>query len=337
MSMRPQQVSYVFVIVTIAAWVRAAERRRTPWFLIPLTWVWAMSHGMWPIGIVIGLTAVAGLWLDRPAERRGLLRMVAVPIGSAVAACLTPVGPGLFGAVLMVNSRGKYFDEWAPPDFTRFYCVALLLLLALAIVPRLRRGTSSWFDILLIGLAAAWAVYSLRTVPVAACLVVPFAASGLQLRIGSATTQSRRERLVVVGGYLATLAGLALVVPHTSAHPPSQPSWADRALGSLPQGTKILDESSYGGYLMWRYPKLDVVSNGYGDTFTNQELDHIATIERTDPGWEGLIRAADVKYAVVDPGSSLGYALMTVEHWVVVHQSRDLVMLRPPAGWNAEH
>ena len=32
-----------------------AEDRKVRWWLVPLTWVWAMMHGMWPVGILIGL------------------------------------------------------------------------------------------------------------------------------------------------------------------------------------------------------------------------------------------------------------------------------------------
>ena len=48
MSMRPQQISYLLVVVTTAAWLRARETGRAPWLLVPLTWVWTMCHGMWP-------------------------------------------------------------------------------------------------------------------------------------------------------------------------------------------------------------------------------------------------------------------------------------------------
>jgi hypothetical protein len=334
MSMRPQQVSYLLVVATAAAWVRAQERRRAPWWLVPATWVWAMCHGMWPIGIVIGVVAIAGMALDRQGTPRELIRMSLVPVLSVAVSFVTPVGPGLLGAVLLVNSRGKYFSEWDPPDFTHFYCLSLLVLIGLAVVPRLRRGDNRWFPILMIGLASGWAVYSLRTVPVAACLLIPFAASGAQLALGGkATSLVRAERLAVLGSYVAALVGLALLVPGTAAKPPAQPTWEDGALRALPNGTKVLDQSAYGGYLMWRYPNLDVVSHGYGDAFTDQQLANVATIERVEPHWDTLVRATHAEYAVVDPRSSIGYALEHVEHWTVIHTSPRLVMLRPPAGF----
>src|SRR5262245_19979237 len=266
MSMRPQQISYILVAVTTAAWLQARRTGRAPWFLVPVTWVWTMSHGMWPVGIVIGLVAVAGLTLDRTHPRGVLLRMLAVPVLSAAVSLLTPVGPGLFPAVLQVSSRAQYFYEWGPPDFTEFYAVVLLAILALAIVPRLRRGERvPWFDIALITLAALWAVYSLRTVPVSACMAAPLAAAALQPALGGRPRVVRTERVLVLAGYVVALAGLALVVPHTADEPVETPAWVDGALGDLPPGTVVLDDTGFGGYLMWRFPQLDLVMNGYGD------------------------------------------------------------------------
>ena len=241
MSMRPQQISYLMVVVTVSTWLGVRDSGRTPWLLVPLTWVWTMCHGMWPVGIVIGFVAVAGLALDGGRSRSTLAKLLAVPVLSVVASLLTPVGPGLFSAVLQVNSRAEYFYEWSPADFTRFYTVVLLGLLALALVPRVRRGTIPWFDLALIGLACLWALYSLRTVPVAACMAAPLAAAALQPGLGGRPSAPRGERLVVLAAYVAALGTLALVVPHTADRPRETPSWLDARLGDLPAGTKLVE------------------------------------------------------------------------------------------------
>jgi len=292
-----------------------------------------MCHGMWPVGIVIGVVAVGGLALDRAHPPRVLARMAAVPLLSALASLLTPVGPRLFGAVLEVNGRSQYFYEWGPPDFHEFYCVVLLLLLALALVPRLRRGSVDWFTLALVGLAALWAVYSLRTVPVAACMAAPLAALALQPGLGPRPRVGRAERVVAVAVVAAALAGLALAVPHTADRPATHPAWLDRTLPSLPDGTAVLADSSTGGYLMWRYHNLDLVAHGYGDTYTDAELERNADIESVEAGWADLVRDAEVDYALVSPDTPLGYALQDLEEWTVVAGSGDLLLLAPPPGW----
>lgn len=178
-SMRPQMVSYILVAVTTTLWVRAAERQRAPWVLVPLTWLWAMCHGMWPVGIAIGFVAALGIWMEQRTPRTAA-QLFGVPVASALVAALTPVGPALYPAVLMVQSRRDHFTEWAPPDFTEPHMIALLVLFLIAFVALARSGVRDWFDIAMLALSLAAMVYSNRTVPVAAAMLVPLGARLLQ-------------------------------------------------------------------------------------------------------------------------------------------------------------
>src|SRR4249919_527638 len=241
LSMRPQVISYLLVAVVVGAWLRTARDGRVRWWLIPLVWLWAMLHGMWPLAVVIGGVAVVGLALDR-APRRVVVRAAVVPVASAVVAALTPVGPELYTAVAAVGSRSQYFAEWGSPDWTSWEYGALVVLLVLTVLALWRRRHNPWTEILLVGLAAAFAVYSERTVPVAAAMVAPLLAGPLQDVLGRRTPVDRRERLAVGGGALAALVILAVAVPFTSADPPAEPASLDAALSALPPGTKVLDD-----------------------------------------------------------------------------------------------
>ena len=77
--MRPQVLSYLLIAVTTAAWLETRRDGKVRWWLVPLAWVWAMVHGMWPVGIIIGLVALVGLALDRAVTRRQWLRLAAIP------------------------------------------------------------------------------------------------------------------------------------------------------------------------------------------------------------------------------------------------------------------
>jgi hypothetical protein len=335
LSMRPQVISYLLVAVTTAAWMSSRVDGRARWWLVPLTWVWAMSHGMWPVGIVIGLVAVVGISLDRGFPRRDLLKLAAVPVASAVAAALTPVGPALYPAVLLVGSRGQYFAEWQPADFTRPSSIALLILLGLLLGLMLRRRTAStWTEILLVGLAVAWAVYTTRTVGVAAMMLVPLTASALGALTHAGRPQ-RRETVTVLIGAVACLVALAVAVPRTVDDAPKDPSWS-ATLDDLPAGTKVLNDWGGGGYFMWRWPQLDLVMNGYGDIYTEDELDRNFRIDATNPGWVASVQSTDARYALLDPGSRLAYALEELEDWKVIQRSDDLVLLTAPPGWPSE-
>src|SRR5262245_26190713 len=60
LSMRPQVVSYLLTAVVVAAWLRTLDDHRVRWWLVPLVWIWAMLHGMWPVALLIGAVATGG-------------------------------------------------------------------------------------------------------------------------------------------------------------------------------------------------------------------------------------------------------------------------------------
>lgn len=336
LSMRPQLLSYVLVALTTVLWLRVRETARPPWLLVPLTWLWAMCHGMWPVGIVIGIAAVVGLALDRDVAPPRAARLLLVPVASAVVAALTPVGPGLYGAVLTVNSRADFFSEWGPPNFTRPNGWGVLVVLVLALLALALREGHSWLEILLVGLGLAWAVYSLRTVPVAASLLVPLAALGLQRLIGPRSAPPRTERAVLLGAAAAGLVVLAVVAPRTASDPPADPAWLAPTLEALPAGTPVMEESVPGGYLMWRFPHLDLVSHGYGDVYTDAELERNVDIVTLAPGWVDQLEDTGARLAVLEPDSTLAYALRETLGWTVREDDEALQLLEAPDDWLAD-
>ncbi|HEY3527626.1 MAG TPA: hypothetical protein VGK78_00630 [Nocardioides sp.] len=332
LSMRPQLLSFMMVAVTAAAWLRTREDQRVRWWLIPVTWLWAMVHGMWPIAIALGVVAVFGLALDRALPPRKLARAALVPLGSAAAAGLTPVGPALYGAVIGVGSRRQYFSEWGTPDFTNLSWLVLAFLLAVGAVLSIRRTERSYLHIGLLLTVVACAVWSWRTVPVAAMVLVPLIAAQTHSAGAPQTAPHRRERQLLFAVSVLAVAILAVLVPQTADEPPAQPSWVDPALSSLPAGTKVLDSWDYGGYLMWRYPQLDLLMHGYGDTFTLEELQRNTDILGVAPGWEGELRRTGCTVAVLRPSSALTRALIS-KNWTIVHSSNGVAELRAPDNW----
>lgn len=335
LSARPQVISYLLVAVTTASWL-AARRGRTPWWLVPLTWLWATCHGMWPVGLAIGAIAVVAAAAERrwPAALRG----AAVVALGGVAALLTPVGPRLVAAVVAVGDRRRFFGEWGRPDFVddpRLLGVAAVLLVAVVLTAW--RGPRDLTTLGLLALAVVCVLSSRRTVPVAAAIAVPLAAAALQRALapwlGDRPPWLRPERVVVLGGAALALTVLAVVVPRTADEAPPQPAWVDPALDALPAGTTVLNDWDVGGWLMWRHPQLDPVMHGYGDTFTTAELQRNTDISAVADGWQDLVRATHVDYALVVPDTALGQALIDGEDWTVVHRSPDLALLAPPPGW----
>jgi hypothetical protein len=246
------------------------------------------------------------------------------------------VGPGLYGAVLSVGDRSRFFSEWQAPDYTKVpACMALGVCLAVTLVLLLRvPSRPPWTDILLVLSAGACAVQSYRTVPIAAIIVLPILAGAAQSAVRSERRPlGRLETRFVAGSSVAALVLLAVMVPQTSDEPLAEPAWVDPSLSALPAGTKVVSDWDFGGYLMWRYPHLDPLMHGYGDTFTLPELERNDDIIKLNPGWDTELRATGSTIAVLKSDSALAYALQHQEGWHVEHRSSTLEMLTAPADW----
>jgi hypothetical protein len=325
------------VALTVFAWLRTREDGRIRWWLVPMTWLWAMCHGMWPVGIGLGVVAVVGLALDRAADPQRLRHALLVPAASAVAAALTPVGPALYGAVLGVGDRSHFFSEWQSPDYDHVPAAkALALCLVITLLLMVRAGRRPWTHVLFLVVALGAAVQSYRTLPIAAIVLLPLACSAAQsLLRSSARPPLRPERAAVWGAGALTLVVLAVMVPNTSDQPPVQASWVDPTLSALPAGTPVLTSWEEGSLLMWTHPRLDPLMHGYGDTFTIAELQRNEDILTLQPGWDTELRKTGVTLALLDPDDQLTYALEHQEHWKVLHRSSGIVELQAPPGWTA--
>ena len=161
------------------------------------------------------------------------------------------------------------------------------------------------------------------------------------LHWGHSRPHGRREKTLVPvgGGYVGALAVLAVMVPQTANQPLARrrPGWT--APSRCPSGTKVLEEKPAGSFLtLWRFPQLDVVAHGYGDTYTDERAQRNADIDgNVRCGLGGLVKDTDVSYAVLEPDSPLG--LQPARGRGVDRggrASKDLEMLAPPPGWMNE-
>ena len=325
LSPRPQVLSYLFVVIITFAWLVSERDGRPRWWLIGIAWAWAPLHGMWPLAAMIGAVSVVGIALNRTFDRSQILRMAMIPLLSAVVPLLTPVGPDLYRSVLLVGGRAEYFEEWGPTDFHQPHAAVLAIMLAVAVVHAARQR-QTWLSLLLLLMAAGWAIYSIRTVPVAAAISVPLVSRALQSLVPPGERMTRGERVTVVAmGAVALAALVPLAVVRADA--PVVPAWTDGRLAALPSGTPVLDDWTTGPYYLWKHPDLSLVMHGYGDVFTDDELRRNQDIMLLNPGWDSEVDALHVEVALIQTDTPLGWALRHDDRWTVVEQDDDFVFL----------
>ena len=191
-----------------------------------------MLHGMWPVGARDRRRGGRRPGARPRAPRGSCCGPPRCPSPRAVAAALTPVGPTLYTrgrrgrlALAVLRRVGVAgLDE-----LVRRGALAVLLarhrrrhVEAPAATPGPRSCSSRW--------PPRFAVYSQRTVPVAAAMIAPLARRR-RCRTSSAVVRRSvgASACVVAGGAVVALVALAVAVPHTSADPPQQPpGWTRR-------------------------------------------------------------------------------------------------------------
>lgn len=328
---RPQIVTLIFIVVTVSAWHRTLRDGKPRWWLVPLSWIWASSHGMWFIGPLIGLFAILALLLDRRVDMAHAWRLAAIPASGVLIAALTPVGPALLTAPFSVSDYIAFVSEWGPPNIRDLFAQATFGMLVVIAVVWARKPPASWFDILTWCLALGWSLLYARTVAVGAVLVAPLFAQTLHVMLGRGIERrSRAEGFVLAGAIGSALLLAAVLSPKLAAQPGQMPTSLDDSLDALPAKTVVFDEYELGGWLMWRHPSLHPVVDPRTELFDIGYFKRYLAARQAEPGWPSFIDETRSGAAVVPISSALGQALKDVRGWTEVGRGDGYLLLKAP-------
>jgi hypothetical protein len=283
--------------------------------------------------VIIGLTVVGGLALDRRLDPRTALKLLAVPALSVLAAGLTPVGPRLLLTPLQVSSNvAQFVQEWQPTDARNLFAAVTLTMIALALLPWIR-GTSPrpWWQIALAAAAVVCTLAMFRTVPVGAIIAAPLLASSLQEQRGHPCTPlTRRGTSAWVG---LVLAAAIVAVPITGAvaqRPSGWPEGLRPQMAALPAKTVVLNDFSAGGWLLWAEPQLVPVIDLRSEIYSTAYIRDYIRTQDVLPGWQKLLAQTKPKYALLRANAPLTVALREQLGWMTVGQDSDFVLLKAP-------
>jgi len=333
LSERPQLVSFVLLAITVGAWWKTAGDLRPRWWLAPMTFLWACCHGLWGVGVLIGLAVVAGLALDRRLDRRTAVRLLAVPALSVVAAGLTPVGPRLLLTPLEVSSNAAQFvQEWQPTDARNLFAAITLAMIALALLPWIR-GISArpWWQIALAGTAVVFTLATMRTVPVGSIIAAPLLASSLQEQRGQPPAARTRRGTSAWVGLVAAAAIVAVPIAGALAQRPSGwPEGLRPKLAAIPAKTVVLNDFTAGGWLLWAEPHLTPVIDLRSEIYSTDYIRDYLRTEQVRPGWQKLLDRTKPKYALLRADAPLTVALREQMKWTTVGQDASYVLLKAP-------
>jgi hypothetical protein len=330
---RPQLAGFVFLAVTVGAWWRTALDLRPRWWLVPMTWLWACFHGLWVVGIVIGLVTVSGLLLDRRLTRAATTRLLAIPLLCLAAAGLTPLGPRLILTPFSVGrNAGDFVGEWQSTSVHDPFAVITLAMLGLVILSwvRLRRQPPWWqIGLLLTGVAATLAME--RTIAVGAIIAAPLLANEIQLYRGRpAAAATRRSRSAWVALVLTALVVAAPLAAARAQDPVGVPQTLTPQLSAIPSGTVVLAQGDISGWLYWAAPGVKPVLDPRIEIYQASHLRAYVSAMAAGPGWQQFVSRTRARYALVLTGSPIATALLERARWSQIGEDAGYVLLRAP-------
>lgn len=329
LSPRPQLVTFALAAVTTSAWLLTRADGGARWWLVPLTWLWACSHGMWFVGPVIGGTVIVGMVLERRVSFRGAARLGLVPLLSVAAAAVTPVGPRLFSSPFQVQGVTAYITEWQRPSLTDPATLAALSLVVPIVVQVLRRRRREWTAVLLSVLALTLVTTWSRTVGLGAVILAPLAAKAIQgLVDGAAPDLRRREPVAVTVSGLGSLLLAALLAPAVATTPAIGANGLDAALDRLPAGTVVCNDQADGGWLMLQHPRLRPTMDTRVELYSVDHIRSYLGFMAADTGWRTYAARVGCSYAVLPVDAPLVDVMRSSGDWSDVEEGDGYALLR---------
>jgi hypothetical protein len=306
---RPWLISILFFALELTAIFDARTsgnwRKLLP--LIPLFALWANFHIQFIHGLAILALAAAEpliigfLYLPRNSEdpnRLPAARWFAVLGACFAATLLTPYGLSLYRTVFTYagqNSQvSKYVTEMYAPTFRHLGNYFLLLLGLAAAFSLGRRGKLQVFPVLLLGACAVLSFSSQRDAWLLAVASVALIAPTLRPKVGRTQAgypTALGQAALLVALILITIAiaqlrginNLALEREVAAVYPVQ----AVNAVAARQYSGPVLNQYTWGGYLMWRLPSAAVSIDGRADVYGPD------AIQRSVALWNGEIPLSD--------------------------------------------
>lgn len=331
-SLRPQMFSFLFMLILTHLFLRAAERKETPWLVLPLLTIWPNFHGMWIAGLV-SLWALALAYGVQHGFRHSYRVLLLIPLAT-LATLANPIGPKLWIGTLDAISTGagtsQLYTEWGPPSYSDPHLFVGFLILALTVLYFTGRQASVVQRAVLL-LALGWGLWSQRSVPFALLmlLLLILPAAG---HFAPAGKVALREAALALTLFTAGLGAFALTQPPSPTWYMGVPPWLDQRLDSLPDGSVVYTDFPLGSYSLQQYPDLQVFVHGYVDAFTDDEENRLLTITLQRRGWPEALQATGARYAALPKYSSISYGL-ELEGWTTIEGDENYLLMTPPPDW----
>ena len=345
---RPHLFTLLGAVLTL--WLLERGNRRA-WPAAALFALWANLHGGFLYGLVLIALVVAGdlaeaRWGSDRERWLGGARGHLVMLGAALAGTLvTPAGPALLRHVVGYLGKSYLVDntaEYQSPDFHAVYGRVFLVILIGAIAALALSGRRPTYPRLLLVLAnIAFALMSIRNIPLFGVIALPAIALHLAGRSGSAGPAPRTATAGAVadlgtGAWSAAAllaVGLMLASParglfRASYDPAVFPVAAVGKAREARLGGRLFNHFEWGGYVLYAWPEQRVFIDGQTDFYGERLTREYAALAEAGAGWRRRLSGLGISLVLLPPGAPLARALGAVREWEEWYRDGTAVVLR---------
>ncbi len=354
---RPGTLTVLFFVVELYVLVLAQRksRARLLWILPALFVLWANVHiefviGLFLLGVfcaeplldwVLGIARGVRLRLDDYHRQLWF-----VFFASCLATMVNPYGPKLFADVFHYARDTKIYDiivEFHAMHFRSLndWAVLLLLMLACFALGRIRPLRTAW--VVLLGWAAWMGFRSLREAWLVAVLSAVIVASApgekdelpKKFNISAGTWSAAGGSVVVlllIGAGIWSLNSQRLLRQVAVTFPLGAVNYIHQ---NHLQGP-MLNELSWGGFLMYAVPEIPVAMDGRTNVHSQDEILRALPLWDGESGWQNRPELENANLIVVNHSWPLAYLLRGDPRFRVVYEDSTAVLFESVRGNKTE-
>lgn len=317
---------YMIGLIGLALTWLALDDEIPGWLLLPFGWIWANSHGSFPLALILCSAVIVGTWLDDRSgsasrARRQLTACVYLSLGLLLGA-ISPLGfRGLIFPLraLMDSETFRLIREWQSPEFTSTPQRVFLVLLVLAVLAAVR--IQRWQLVLPLVVFSAMALMAVRNIVMAMPVVLVVLAAGAP-PVGTLRSATRP-----VGGGL--LAGLAVAIAtlvaidglrgpglDTDDYPGGALAWSE----NQPRTGRLLTQDFVGNFVeILDGRNASVFVDDRADMYPVEILEQYVVLDRAAPGWSEVLDDHRIETVVWKRDAPLGSVLAADPRWRIVY------------------
>ena len=350
---------HLFSWLAFAIWVprmdqlaRGETRNIRQFPLLMLLWV--NLHGGFILGLLVCVAYITGWFVDRFkkefASLEILKRLLGAGLLSLLVTLLNPVGIGVWKNVFGHVGDRVLMDlhiEWQSPNFHIFNTWPFLFLVALIVFVRSRgaQSLSGGQTFLLVGMTML-GLYSVRNIPFFVIACVPIIGSSAQFFMESGFFKKMDQTLQAAqAGLRGSLWSLLTVIVVASLlisghildvekmgntfNPEVFPVRAVDWLSEHPQSGNVLNEFTWGGYILFRlWPEQRVFIDGQTDFYGPELAKDYWTMLNVQDNWEAELKKYKINWVFMPQDSPLAKMLKLNPQWHILYEDKTAVILR---------